>query len=552
MQSKQTTKLTKTSALVNGAAILGLAAVISKLLGTLQKIPLQNIGGDEVFGIYTAVFPFYTLILFLATAGFPITVSKFVSEYEAQGNEAGARRVLHISSVILCITGILFFLLLFFGANSISRLIDNTQTALAIQSVSFALIFVPVMAALRGFFQGRQNMIPTGISQVIEQLVRVAVMVSLLLYFTSIDLSQEWIAAGATFGSAAGAVAGLIVMLIFWFKDRAKRVLQTVWEDRDSIWQLSKRLVLYALPVCLGAIVVPILSIVDTFTMPRLLKLGGLSESEAMINFGIYARGFPLVQLVAMIFSALAVALVPSISGAKLQGKHTVIHNRAELSIRFTWLVGWAASVGLAVTAAPINVMFYMNDAGTMAMMILAFTAIFSALNIVTAALLQGLGAVLIPAFSLLVAAVVKVSLNLIWVPIWGIEGAAAAAVLTYVVASMLNVIMLSRMIRLRFSMTSYIGKPMLSLLLMTVGIYGWMYGWQWLVKMLQLSSDGRWFNVWLALSSVVLGAGLFVMALFWTRAIGLRELKHVPSIGHKLTPLLYKFKLISKDEGRD
>src|SRR5690554_6746846 len=113
---KGNNQLSTTSTLVNGAAILGIAAMISKLLGTLQKIPMQNIGGDEAFGIYTAVFPFYTLILFLATAGFPIAVSKFVSEHVAQDDMAEARRVLYVSSIILTVTGFLFFILLFFGA----------------------------------------------------------------------------------------------------------------------------------------------------------------------------------------------------------------------------------------------------------------------------------------------------------------------------------------------------------------------------------------------------------------------------------------------------
>src|SRR5690625_3291868 len=94
-----------TSTLASGVAILASAAIISKLLGTLQKIPLQNIGGDEVFGIYNAVYPFYTLILFIATAGFPVAVSRFVSEHTAQGDADGARHVLRVSSNILLATG---------------------------------------------------------------------------------------------------------------------------------------------------------------------------------------------------------------------------------------------------------------------------------------------------------------------------------------------------------------------------------------------------------------------------------------------------------------
>src|SRR5690554_3132799 len=129
-----------------GAALLGAAAVISKLLGTLQKIPLQNIAGDEAYGIYTTVYPFYILILFLATAGFPIAVSTFVAERLAKGNMNAARQVLRVASILLTISGAMGFLFLFFGAHMIAGWIGNEETAPAIQSVSFALLFVPVMA----------------------------------------------------------------------------------------------------------------------------------------------------------------------------------------------------------------------------------------------------------------------------------------------------------------------------------------------------------------------------------------------------------------------
>src|SRR5690606_29905793 len=139
-----------------------------------------------------------------------------------------------------------------------------------------------------------------------------------------------------------------------------------------------KKLLLYALPVCLGAIVVPVLNIVDTFTVPRLLLSRGLAENEAMAAFGVYSRGLPLVQLVAMIFSSISVALVPAIAEAKLQGRHEWIRSRTELSIRISWYIGWAATFGLALTALPINIMLFKNGLGTDTMMLLAFSIVFS------------------------------------------------------------------------------------------------------------------------------------------------------------------------------
>jgi O-antigen/teichoic acid export membrane protein len=458
----------RSSSLLSGAATLGAAAIVSKLLGTLQKIPLQNIGGDEVFGIYNAVYPLYILVLYLATAGFPVAVSTFVAERIAKGEHDEADRILRLAMGLMAGLGLIAFVFLFFGADQIARWADNAHIGLAIRSVSFAFLFVPVMAALRGYYQGQQYMLPTGVSQVGEQMVRVMTMVILLIWFTQHGYSEDWIAAGATFGSVTGAIAGLAIMVYFHWRnrvhDKQARDERRKKRDTESNAMLLKRLVLFALPVCLGAIAVPVLNIVDTFTVPRLLKQMGMSETAAMGQFGIYSRGLPLVQLVSMLFSSIAVALVPAFSEAKALGQRSILQARAERVLRFTWLIGLAASVGLALTALPVNVMLYTDRAGTSTMALLAFTAVGSVINVVTASMLQGLGQVNRPAFHLLLAAAIKCVLNAIWVPLWGIRGAAAAAVVAFMVAAVLNVIALAKAVSIHIRWKDYIVRPVVPL----------------------------------------------------------------------------------------
>lgn len=543
-----------TSTLASGVAILASAAIISKLLGTLQKIPLQNIGGDEVFGIYHAVYPLYTLILFMATAGFPVAVSRFVSEYMVNHDTVGAKRVVRVGSAILLATGVFSFAVCFFGAERIAILIGNPQTTLAVRTASLALLFVPPMAVLRGYFQGQQNMLPTGISQVMEQLIRVATMVALLLYFTKVGRSAEWIASGAMLGTVTGAIAGLIVMYIFkWREGQSGQSMKSEsppLEREESYASLALRMLKFAIPVCLGAIVVPILSIVDAFTIPRMLQHAGWSAAEAMQQFGIYTRGLPLVQLVAMIFSSLSVALVPSIADAKFRRSNTAIKQRAEISLRFTWLIGWAASTGLALTAIPINRMLFMDDRGSTSMALLAFTAVFSVLNIVSASILQGVGKAVIPALSLLIAAGVKVGLNLLWIPNWGIEGAAAAAIITFAIASIINVVTIRKMIRLRFNWYTYIVKPVLALLAMGGIIWLWLQCWHWLGQHTVMNVELRSFATLSSLSSVLLGMFVYLLLLVRLGTITAHEIAHIPKIGEKLIDVLQRLRLF-KEESR-
>ncbi|MFC6454721.1 putative polysaccharide biosynthesis protein [Paenibacillus vulneris] len=544
-------KATAVPSLLRGAAVLGIAAIVSKLIGTMQKIPLQNIAGDGVFGIYNAVYPLYILILFLATAGFPLVVSKFVSEQAVAGRHREARRVLKVASSVLAVTGMLFFALLYWGADWIAALMGAEQTSPAIRSVSFALLFVPVMSALRGYYQGYQNMMPTAVSQVAEQTARVAVMFLLLLLFVHWQYGPELIAAGATFGSVAGAVAGLIVMLWFWRKADPSRERQESLPGADdghapeSNGRLVRRLLAYAIPICLGTIAMPILTLVDSFTVPRLLKLGGADESEALLRFGLYNHGLPLVQLVAMIASSMSVALVPSIAEARWRGDKEALQSRTRMSIRLTWLIGMASSFGLAVLAEPINVMLFKSPEGSWTMSILAFTALFSTLNIVASSVLQGFGAVAAPALYLLAAAAVKTAGNIALVPLWGIDGAAAAAVAAYALAGLLALAHALSAAGVKPALGRAVIKPVLCTGLMIAAVLAVTHGLPALLGALRLSLPPRGMATAVALAGVAAGALVYALALLRLGVITAAELESVPKLGGKALKLLRKCRLL-------
>jgi O-antigen/teichoic acid export membrane protein len=525
--------------LLKGAAILGIAAIVSKLLGTMQKIPLQNIAGDEVFGIYNAVYPLYILILTLATAGLPIAISKFVAERTILGQFSEARRVLRLATWVLFILGLLFFGLLYYGAHWFAWLIGIESSSSAIRSISFALLLVPFIAGLRGYFQGMQNMVPTAISQMIEQLFRVIIMVGLLLYFTRMGYNKETIAAGATFGSVAGAVAGGLVMLYYWRREGEIRLTFDVLPQiRETAATIIKQFLRYALPICLGSIVLPILTLVDTFTMPRLLKSVGLAESDAMHLFGIYNHGLPLVQLVAMIATSMSVALVPSIAEAKLQKHDYVIRIRTEQALRMTWLIGLAASFGLAAAALPLNVMFYKSSEGWQVISILAFTAVLSSVNIVSGSILQGIGAVMAPVRNLLIAALLKVILNLVLVPIYGIHGSAIAAVIAFGAACFLNLRDLQRNTQAGLSL-AHLKRPMIAIVIMCVVLWSSVEGLGWLFAHFPVHFSYRITETLVVLISILLAAFTYLVVLLRSGAVTKQDLLLIPGFESKVLPLL-------------
>jgi O-antigen/teichoic acid export membrane protein len=544
--------------LLRGAAILGLAAVVSKLLGTLQKIPLQNIAGDQVFGIYNAVYPLYIFILTLATAGFPIAVSKFVADCSSQGDLEEAGRVFRIAAGLLALTGLLGFAALYTGADGIAAAIGMRDAAPGIRSVSFALLAAPVMAAVRGYFQGLGDMVPTAVTQVIEQLVRVAVMIGLMLWLIARHAGPAAIAAGATFGSTAGAAGGLAAVLFFWrrrgrlARRRSPEAAGRNGEDsrgsRESAVQFIRRFAAFAIPVCLGSVALPVLTLVDAFTVPRRLAAGGLTEAAAAHWFGIYNHGLPLVQLVTMIATSMAAALVPAVAQAAAANDPRLLQTRTEPVLRFTWLVGLAAAFGLAVTALPVNVMLFAAPDGWRAMSIVAFTALFATLHVVSGCMLQGLGAVVVPARSLFAAAILKAAGNLLLVPVWGIEGAAVSAVIAYAAAAALNLRALRALAPQALPPRRFLLRPVAAALCMSLAVLAVEGSLLHLLNSTELMPL-RLRHTAAALAAVAAGAAVYAAALLRTGAVQPAELSAIPGFATRWQPVLLKLRLLPKPQ---
>ncbi|MBD2872835.1 oligosaccharide flippase family protein, partial [Paenibacillus arenilitoris] len=430
----------------SGVAVMAGAALLSKFIGVFQKIPLQNLAGDRVFGIYNAVYPFYQLAAVLATAGLPTAVSLLIAERLRNGNDPEAvRRTLYAAMLLLGLTGITAFGLMWAGAGHVARWIGDAETARAVRAVSVALLLAPLVAALRGYAQGLGRMPLSAGSQVAEQTIRVAVMLLALAAGWSAGWSDAEIAAGVMSGSAAGACASLLVLAGYSWCGRSRKRLA---REPGAIRAEMKRLAAIALPVALGAVVVPALGVVDAFTVPRLLKSGGLAEAEAMAMFGIYSRAQPLVQLVVMVAGAAAAALVPGLALARLRGAYGQLRLQLSISERAAWGIGAAAAVGLALLAEPLNVMLYADAAGTAAFALVGCTALAGSVNAVTAPALQAMGAVRAPAVLLLVAALLKGALNVALVPSYGVDGAALAGVAALSAVALFGAGMLRRAVR--------------------------------------------------------------------------------------------------------
>lgn len=524
----------RTRTWLQGAVLLGVSAAVVKLLGVLQKIPLQNIGGDEVYGLYNIVYPVYTLVMVLATAGFPLAVSKFVAEAESAGRPGESRTILKASMLLLFVGGLLAFGALYSGADRVAAAMGSASAAPPLRTVALALLFVPLAAGWRGFYQGRRDMVPTAVSQVGEQLIRVAVMLGAVILLTNAGAGAEHIAAGAMWGSVAGGAASLL--LVLWYDRRERRSVgldSDVAADWRTMAAWMGRITRYAIPVCLGMIVVPILGIVDSFTLPHVFRSPEGSESAALRDVGIYARALPLVQMVTLLFSSMAAAIVPAIVEARASGELPLARQRAVFSVRLGLWFGLGGTIGLALCAEPINRMLYTSSDGHWTFVVLSGTLLLSVLQVVTACVLQGWGHTLAPAINLLGAVAIKATGNMLLVPLFGMAGAAWSGVLAYAAACLLNVIVIRRVTGLPWPRPLTLLRPAVAVLLMAA----WLTG---LLTLAEVMAPDAWqaergYQSVLALVGVISGAVVYIAGLLWARSIKQEEYREIPGIGRML-----------------
>lgn len=202
--------------LFQGAVILTIAGLLSKVLSAVYRVPFQNIVGDTGFYIYQQVYPFLGIAIMLGTTGFPVMVSKLLSEH----GEENRQIITRVSLVYITLLSLVLFLCLYIGAGTMASLMADSQLILLIQMSAFVFLFLPLTVMLRGVFQSDGLMLPTAVSQLIEQLIRVGVLLVLSFYFVRHGYSLYETGAGAVFSSIAGSAASLILLLFLWLTYR--------------------------------------------------------------------------------------------------------------------------------------------------------------------------------------------------------------------------------------------------------------------------------------------------------------------------------------------
>ncbi|GAX88659.1 putative polysaccharide biosynthesis protein [Effusibacillus lacus] len=532
---------------LRGALVLAVAGILSKIMGSVYTIFLQNIIGDRGMGLFQMAYPIYSTLLILSTAGFPVAVSKFVAEHIAMGDYRGAKKVFRAASVLLFFSGIACFLLLWWGADWFAQVVGDPDSVFAIKAIAPALLIVPVMASIRGYFQGWQQMEPTAVSQVAEQFIRVGTIISVSWMLLQWGYGEEWAAAGAAFGAVTGAFVSLAILAGYVWRKRQLFRHDARMPNRVPVEpnkQIVRKLFYYAIPVSLGALVVPLMNNVDVITVGNLLKQSGYSQERATELFGLLSgRAFKLMMLPATIATAIAAALMPAIASALAVRDIRTACDRMELAMRMTVLIALPSSIGLLLLARPIDIMLFKDDSGTATIMAISFATLFSSVQLTTSAILQGMGYVYLPVRNLLVGGGCKFGFNLLLVPVWGIEGAAISTVLSFFVSALLNMWDIYRRSGIVFDLRLLVWRPFVASFLM--GIASYVVLREGLPVFLESELSERLAFACFTLTAIGVAGLVYGLALLASGSLTKDDIRSVPRVGPQLAHFLVRVGLI-------
>ncbi len=512
---------------IKGAVILSVSGILVKLLGAALRIPLANKLGEGM-AYYNVAYTIYAIFLVLATAGVPVAVSRMVSERTAIGNEAAARKVFVTALKLMAVIGAAAFSFCFFGADLIAFLIDIPGAEHSLKAIAPALCIVPLLAAFRGYFQGQQNMKPTAVSEVCEQIVRVAAGLGLGFYLY--DEGLDVAAAGATFGAVAGAAAGMVVISVIYGRTRRRtgRIADYAGElgRTESASEILKKIAWIAVPIVIGAEIMPLMSAIDTTLVVSRLKDTGWQTGEALNLYSQYgAYCDTLISLPQTFTQAIAVSLVPSMAAFYWQGRKEKVRENIQLSMRMTMLLACPCAVGLFVLARPIMLLLYFDQtenalqaAPTLRVMTLG--VILLAVSQTTTGALQSVGKQMVPVRNLAIGAVVKAILTylLVGVPAIHVKGAALGTNGAYLVALLLNLYAVKRETGVKFNLLQTYIKPMLAALIMglcTYSSYNVLFTWAG--------------NTVGTLGSILLSMAAYVVLVLRMKAVTREELRALP-----------------------
>ena len=590
---KNTKQNTKSNSFIRGALILGIANLLVKVIGAVFKIPLINLIGDDGMGYFNVAYQIYTFMFIIATAGFPIAISKMVAESMAQDNELEAKRIFQTAFGFLSVIGLIGALVLYFFNKQLEGLVSVPGSSIGIMSIAPAVFFVAMASVFRGYFQGRQNMFPTAASEVIEATAKLVVGMLLASIVTNMsvngDLSSAidfaarqvkssynqtiFASAGAIFGVTVGTLLSFLLLgSIYIITQRRKKVYPTLDLELRSRKQILKDLILIAVPITIGASVSSLTTLIDMGTITRRLVIRPeilsvyssmfeegtaffkkaaeegwtgleLYKQQAATLYGMYTgKALTMFNLPLTLVVALGMSVVPAISASLAQDKKLDARAITESTIRIAVLFAAPCALGMCCLSKEVLYILFSDFNAETVLAILSIAIIPVAVVSITNAILQAYGKVYYPVINMLIGGLAKVLFNFFFIPYLGIDGAPVGTFICYLVIAVLNMRGIIKHAEIKFKWKEFIFKPLFAAIIM--GAVGFVLGTFITSESYLLADGGATMKKLVIICEIGICAIVYFFAAFAVGAIQRSDILQLPK-GEKIANLLTKFKLL-------
>jgi len=420
----------KRASFLSQGIILAAASVVVRLIGLVYRIPLAKTIGNDGLGAYSNAFEVYNIALLLSTYSIPTAISKLISEREDKKEYGNSYHMLQVGLIFATVLGFLASILLFLGADFIALHVfkeADMSTAIPLKVLAPTIFVFSIMGVIRGFFQGKHTVIPTSISQILEQIVNAVVSVVaaklLIGHFSASPKISAYGAAGGTLGTLCGALVALVFLLFVFFsyfpylKRRLKKDRIGAYEDRAFLF---KMLLLTTVPIILNQTVYSISSLLDSVLLNQIFDYKGIGETIRRELFGLYSGKYRLMTNVPIaIASSIGMATLPSVVQAFTLKDKELLHGRIAQAVKLNMLIAFPCAAGMAVLASPI-MQFVFGETGeplliTSRMMYIgAASIVFFAYSTATNSILQGVNRMRVPVFHGVISLVLYLVLDVI------------------------------------------------------------------------------------------------------------------------------------------
>lgn len=519
----------KEQSTTKGFAVLSLAGIIVKII-SLAYVPfLIKAIGKEGYGVYAAAYEIFTLMYVVTNSGMQTAISKQVSELIALDNPKDALKTFKLARSILLLTGFAVAMIMIIFAKPFAVMTDNNDAVIAIMSLAPAIMITSVLAAYKGYFQGRSIMTPTAISQIIEQLLNVPV--SLLFAYVLYKQGVEYGAAGGTIGTTIGALAACIFLIYVYKKNRIKIHRSNNEESevkvvRHSNKELVKRLFKYGIPITLSSGLQYFGSVIDMAVVKNRLKVAGfLLDSERNIKFASLSQYRTLINVPLTIIAALSSAVIPAISRAVVLKDKKEMKEKITFAFKTSYMVSIPCAVGLAVLSKSIYDFIYIGDSsGYELMMYGSIAIVFMSIVQIQTVILQCVNKLYAVLLSLAIGIGAKLLSNyfLIAMPSVNINGAIIGTILSYLIPMIINHRIMQNSLKIRIGIISTAIKPFISAALMGVVVYICNANLSWIFSIM---GNGYLMRAIPTLTSVFIGVVVYTYGLVLTGGITRKDL---------------------------